>query len=72
MGLATKPCSGCQQPIVWAETVRGKRQPFDPKPEKRVIFRERAGKPPLAIVVNSYTPHHATCPQVDLFRREKP
>ncbi len=61
-------CRGCGAQIVWVETKHGKRQPIDPKPEKRLVVDWRQD-PPRARVVDTYTPHHATCPVADQFRR---
>jgi hypothetical protein len=36
-------------------------------PEKRYI-QGRSGR---YIMVDTHTPHHATCPEVDMFRKEK-
>ena len=30
-------CSGCKAAIVWARSVKGKAQPFDATPERRII-----------------------------------
>jgi hypothetical protein len=66
-------CSKCSAEIVWAETVNGKKQPFDAKPEKRniIAYDPSAGKT-LARVVDTYMPHHATCPAAASFRRPRP
>lgn len=74
-------CRSCGAEIVWAETVRGKRQPIDPLPVEKgkIVLREREGKAPLAIVVDvdplpgmsepKHLAHHATCPDAEQWRR---
>lgn len=64
MDLKVTQCRGCNADIVWVTTKSGTPQPLDAKPEKRIIIRE--GK---AYVTDTYTPHHATCPKVDQFRK---
>jgi len=67
---------------VWAETEKGKRIPLDPKPEKRIVVEqtyEPDGDPqsgfyvkspiPAARFVDTFMPHHATCPEVEQFRK---
>jgi hypothetical protein len=63
-------CGGCGARIVWAITRAGKRQPFDVKPEKRAVLRTDLGIM-TATIVDTYMPHHVTCPQADMFRKDK-
>jgi len=65
----TEKCRGCDAVIIWARTEQGKWQPFDAKPEKRfALTRDEDGRwHSKAIAV--YTPHHATCPKAEDFRR---
>lgn len=72
---------GCGAEILWATTKDGKPQPLDAEPVKRVILVEghdvdrlardnptEPGRNVRARVVDTYTPHHATCPEVSNFR----
>lgn len=74
---------GCEAPIIWAVTSRGKRMPVDaePSPDGNV---ELAGPPAAPHVLPHATvygqrpldaaertlrlPHHATCPKADEWR----
>lgn len=58
-------CSGCQAEIVWGLTAKGNKVPMDP-PEKRYV----QGKLGRYHMVDTHMPHHATCPNVDLFRKK--
>jgi hypothetical protein len=60
-------CKGCGASILWFKTVRGKNIPADAKSETRIIMNAEG----QAVMVASYMPHHATCPEVDKFRKEK-
>lgn len=74
-------CRSCGAEIIWAETVKGKRQPIDPLPVGKgdIILRDRPGEDPLALVVLAdplpgmsepkHLPHHATCPDAEEWRR---
>ncbi len=63
-------CRSCRAPIVWGRTKAGKKVPLDP-PEKRYIARPRAIFENLLDVemVETWTPHFATCPKADQHRR---
>lgn len=73
-------CDGCGAAIVWAETLDGKRQPFDREPDEkgnRVLLGRGPVRPPLAIPSSNvvpcpeetlYMPHHAVCPDAERFR----
>jgi hypothetical protein len=79
-------CSGpnCGAEIVWAETIKGKRIPLDAKSEKRIIVEDffesedEGGQSgyyvksfrPAARFVDTFMPHHATCPDVQNFRKK--
>lgn len=59
--------------MVWGKNGKsGKPVPLDAKPERRYV---RAGTDPQGNAVFqltfAYMPHHATCPKVAEFRREK-
>lgn len=60
-------CRGCGAPIIWVTTVNEKKTPIDEKPEHRYIF----GDDERVQLVKTYMPHHATCPEVDRFRKKK-
>ncbi len=65
-------CKGCDAPIIWFETPQGKRQPFDAKPMKRgqvnIWPNEDENWTPIVHMIDTYMPHHATCPEVERFR----
>ena len=64
----TEKCRGCGAPIIFVKTsASGKFMPLDVKPERR-IFLDKKG---LAHSVSVYMPHHATCPNVDQFRKKE-
>ena len=63
----TSRCRSCGAEIVWLKTAAsGKPMPVDAAPEKRVVIGEHSG---LAYVLETYTPHWATCPQAESWRR---
>lgn len=59
-------CKGCGANILWFKTVRGKNIPADVKGETRIILNAEG----QAVMARTYMPHHATCPNVDDFRKE--
>ncbi len=68
-----KHCVGCGAPIIWVKTPMGKRQPFDAKPEKRGVPAGKTSKggTPIFRMQDTYMPHHATCPAVEMFRKQQ-
>lgn len=75
-------CRGCQKPILWVKTTKGKNMPCDPE----IIWFEPAGGPETFVVpdgiivrgkknpygsVAGYISHFATCPESDRFRRNR-
>lgn len=60
-------CKGCKANILWFKTVRGKNIPADAKGETRIIINAEG----QAVMARTYMPHHATCPEVEQFRKEK-
>jgi hypothetical protein len=74
-------CSGCDAEIVWALTAKDKRVPLDAKPEKRYVLAPVLARDDFGFIaavihhderaqlVDTFMPHHATCPNVDEFRR---
>lgn len=76
-------CRGCDAEIVWCLTANGRKMPVDRRPDPKGNLYLLGGSPVVAVVTNSplgraifdeapekktYTPHHATCPQVGRFR----
>jgi len=59
-----RKCAGCHAIIIWIVTPAGKRAPLDAIPEKRWVQM----RPGAWQLVDTYMPHHATCPEVDRFR----
>lgn len=59
-------CRSCKADIIWVTTEKGKLQPLDAEPEKRVVIRGS-----MAFSMPTYMPHHATCPQADQWRKKK-
>ena len=69
-------CKGCNAEIEWFETMRGKKVPVDAKPENRYVLRPQVNQRGdtyghVVELVNTYMPHHATCPEVEKFRKGK-
>jgi len=62
-------CSSCGAAIVWVTTPAGKPMPLDAEPQKRVVLGRQTG---LAHVLDTWTPHWATCPNADQHRRTRP
>lgn len=60
-------CTGCRAPIYWLRTIRGKNIPADVPGETRIMLNDDGE----AIMVKTYMPHHATCPNVDDFRKKE-
>jgi hypothetical protein len=73
-------CRSCKAKIVWAETLKGRRMPLDPKPvaDGNVEVKERGRALPLAIVMTNvptggalrFKSHFATCPQASKWRSQ--
>jgi glucose dehydrogenase len=59
-------CKGCGAAIVWAKTANNRAIPLDAKTEKRFWLADSTG---IAVLLTTYTPHHATCPNVAQFRK---
>ena len=62
-------CRSCNADIIWLTTENEKLMPVDAKSEKRVVRFNRNGQP-IAKVVDTFTPHFATCPDADKHRKE--
>lgn len=65
MIFARKLCRSCGAPVIWVRTINGKAQPLDAEPQKRVIINDDG----IGLVVDTYMPHHATCPYADRHRK---
>jgi len=61
----------CQAPIIWITTPNGRKQPVDAE-GKRLIVIDVTEAPggPEGRVRTCYTPHHATCADVEAFREK--
>jgi len=57
-------CKGCGAEIIWKKTPKGKPVPLDP-PEKRYVQTDQF---PIVAMVDTWKPHHATCPKAKDFR----
>ncbi len=70
-------CSACHAEVVFVPSAKtGKAMILDAKPKKGVVIEQvilgsGPGDPRRAKVVDVYTDHHATCPNVDEFRKER-
>lgn len=75
-------CKSCGAAILWLTTENGKQMPVDFKPEKRVVRYKRKletqaegelfpteSEVVVGKVVDTFMPHHATCPHADKHRR---
>ena len=60
----------CDAPIVWVVTANGHRMPLDAEPKRLVVVDEVLGGTPQGRVRSCYTPHHATCKDVEAFREK--
>lgn len=56
-------CRSCSAPILWTRTTKNRPIPLDPDPDKRVVVTDTGAR-----VVDTYTPHFATCPHADKHR----
>ena len=79
-------CNSCGAPIVWAETITGRRMPLDLKPtmDGNIILGTRHEQAPLALVQTAqslarlqakgeklYTSHFASCPNANKHRHAR-
>jgi hypothetical protein len=70
MDLKVSQCKGCGAEIVWVLSQKtGTPQPLDAKPQRGVKVRIGEDNVARGTVEEFYTPHHATCPKVDQFRK---
>jgi hypothetical protein len=69
-------CRSCNAPVVWVQTVKGKRMPVDLEPvwAGNLILRERMGQAPLVFYTKPYAEikrfisHFSTCPEAKRWR----
>ncbi len=73
--MSASHCRSCGAPIIWAETVNGRRMPLDedPDPDGKFVLDETR-EPPLATFAPTdpgerFQSHFATCPDSDKHRR---
>lgn len=71
-------CASCSAPVIWAQTVAGRRMPVDPHtdPNGNVLL-DYGTNPPTAHVVRPGSPgarvsHFAVCPAADHHRQPRP
>lgn len=73
-------CKACGAAITWAITeASGRSIPLDPTPTAAgnlvIVDRTQADTPVVRVVMpgngEAFMPHHATCPDVDKFRKKK-
>jgi hypothetical protein len=77
----TAPCGSCGAPMIWAETVNGRRMPVDPEPtsDGNVLLTDRTHllRQPLATVLKAAKcfgrrdlrkSHFVTCPHSTMWR----
>jgi hypothetical protein len=67
-------CRGCGSEIVWAKSKSSDRSiPLDAGSKQKraaVVSLDERGSPEVRIV-DTYIPHHATCPNADQFRKQR-
>lgn len=56
-------CRSCGAEIRWANTTTGARMPLDAEPEKRAVIVPGPALEPVVRIVDTFTPHFATCPE---------
>lgn len=72
-------CRSCDAPIIWTETVNGRRMPVDEEPKPFPVGRfalDETCDPPLATFApdnlgERFESHFATCPNRDRHRRPR-
>lgn len=66
-----EPCKGCGAMMIWALSDNGRPMPFDAKPQRLFdLGQDELGRWHASTRI-VYTPHHATCPKADRFRKPK-
>ena len=70
--VPVRECRSCGARIFWARTVNGNKIPIDAEPAKRVVLTTDHGADIVgAEVVDTFTPHHATCPNAAEHRKAR-
>jgi hypothetical protein len=69
-------CRSCGTPLVWAATERGNSMPLEPDPTGHWLYRAGMAVPIGGTVrakqgERRYTPHFASCPEADTWRRRR-
>ena len=65
-------CKGCGAEILWVKMNTGGNMPLDPDPQKFVVISSMVfGKEEQGHLLTGHTPHWATCPNADDFKKEK-
>lgn len=71
-----KTCQSCQQEIIWAKTVNGKRMPIERNDDGNLVVVNgvahviRKGEEPVA-GMHRYVSHFATCPNAPAHRHAR-
>lgn len=60
-------CRGCGAPLVWFETVAGKRMPFDGEPVARKSEHDDSRR--LVLFLSAEDTHFRSCPDAKTFRK---
>jgi len=63
-------CRACGADITFLLTLRDRPTPVDAEPVKRYIVQHRDGRV-VGILVDTFTPHWATCTDPDRFRKKE-
>jgi len=80
MPVRTEACKKCGATIFFMKTDKGNWMPLDAKPERKYIMVTKEMPDPMGFGMTSmqilesvaaYTPHWATCPFADEFRKEE-
>lgn len=64
-------CKACDASIVWATTDRGSRIPYNAEPGPKAWVFYGSPADPKVKHVQTRTPHWASCPEADTFRKSK-
>ena len=71
--MKTTPCKGCGKPIIWGETLDGKRIPLDPRPPVYSCAEDVSpganGRVIAGRMVGVAVTHFATCPRASDFSK---
>jgi hypothetical protein len=58
-------CKSCKEEIVWVDMPSGKKMPLDAQPHQAIQVKDGIGA-----IITVYTPHWASCPGADKFRKK--